>query len=130
MVEELKTMGCEVMVAKADLPLIGEESIGDLQSKLDAALTEHFRGLKLEKKPRWLWISELYSEKVVVNIGWAEESRDELRAPDTFYRLSYHRSPGGAFTFGEVEEVERSTTWSSKGRVEKRLDDDFWKGVM
>jgi len=119
------------MVQKADIPLVGEESVGEFTEKLDRALTDHFRGLKLSKKPRYLYISELYSDKAVANVGWAEESRDELRSPNTYYQISYKRGPGGAFSFGDnVTEVDRHTTWAPKAKVSKRLDDDFWKGVM
>ena len=118
-----------VMVEKANLPLLNDESIGEFNGKLDHAVTEHFRGLKLEKKPRYLYISELYTDKMVVDVGWAEESEEELRSPSTYYRLGYKRGPGGAFSFGTVEEVDRKTVWNTKSKVEKRLDDDFWNGV-
>lgn len=127
--ETAKSLVSHIMVEKAALPLVGEESTGEFNEKLDRAVTEYFRGLKLEKKPRYLYISELYADKMVVSIGWAEESRDELRSPSSYYRLSYKRGPGGAFSFGTVEEVDRHTTWNTITKVEKRLDENFWKGV-
>lgn len=130
MSEETAKSLSHVMVEKAALPLVGEESTGEFSEKLDRAVTEHFRGLKLDKKPRYLYISELYADRMVVNVGWAEESKDELRSPSTYFRLGYKRGPGGAFSFGTVEEVDRQTTWNTIAKVEKRLDDDFWKRVV
>lgn len=127
--ETEKAVVGHVMVEKAALPLVGEESTGEFSEKLDRAVTEHFRGLKLDKKPRYLYISELYADKMVVSVGWAEENKDELRSPSTYFRLGYKRGPGGAFSFGTVEEVDRKTVWNTRSKVEKRLDNDFWKGV-
>lgn len=119
-----------VMVMKADIPLLDEESTGEFTEKLDRALTEHFRGLKLDKKPRYLYVSEIYADRVVANVNWINVDRDELSAPSTYYRLDYKRGTGGAFTFGAVEEVDRKTTWMPRAKVSKRLDDDFWKGAV
>jgi len=126
---EKAQVGTVVMVEKADLPLRNQESIGEFNEKMDRALTEHFKGLELPKKPRHLWINEVYADRIVACINWFTKE-DELHDPSTHYQLSYTRGANGVFTFGGATEVERKTSWTKRAELRKRLADDFWKGAV
>jgi len=121
--------GTQIMVQKADLPLRNDESVAEFTQKLDRAMTEHFKGLELPKKPRHLWINEVYTDRAVASICWVSKE-DEMSEPSTNYQLSYSRANNGAFSFGDATEVERKTTWSKQQTVKKSVDDDFWKGAV
>lgn len=129
-----ETAGTVFKVQKADLPMRAGESFNDFNERLRKELIRHFIKLGLAKKIRYLWVDEVYSDKVVVSVSWlAPDDKGieaELKTGDrhTFYQVAAKKGTDN-FVFGNTVEVERKVTWMPKAKVEKSVDSGFWEGT-
>lgn len=119
-----------VMVAKADLPLLVNETVQHFERALREALKAKFnKKYKLDKNG-YLWVCDVYADRAIVDIepGYLPGKK----RPMTMYlQVSYQRGPNG-FEFGAAIEVVRQVIYvpkTAKSDVQKD-GKSLWEGVV
>ena len=108
MAEEKTTM--DVIVHKANVPMMKGESINQFTNKLSQAGRAHvLRKLNIAEKDGGAWLVEAFQDRVVFSTYKGQE-------PTKHYAFKYTRADkSGDFEFGGVIEVERMTSFVPKG---------------
>lgn len=118
-----------VAVHKAAISLKAGESINDFTRELSTAGKEHvFKKLNLMQDSAYAWMAEAFGDHVVFDV----EKRGDGKGAK-YFAFTYKRDDSN-FTFGDLTEVERVTTFrpkkanikKSKGEEEKIVVGD-WK---
>lgn len=99
------TATMDVVVHKANVPLMDGESIYQFTSKLsdESRMYVEKKMLLSRDKGDYTWMVELFASSVIMSVT-------KVRMPTKMYALSYTRKDG-MFSFGTPVEVERKTTY-------------------
>lgn len=136
----------DVVVHKANVPLLAGESLRDFTRALsDAGRTHLATALSLPNKGVDVYMVESFATYAVYNVyRWGEGVAKVDK--DKYYRVDYARDKTGAFTFTTATEVRRVTTFkpvaqsvakSADGVTEttdqspwEPVEKGFWSGVI
>lgn len=107
---ENETVKMDVLIHKASLSLMSNESISAFTQKLNREARKHiFQKLNIIKGDGWL--VEAYSDKVVFAVY------KDNNEPTNYYAFEYSRNKDGKFEFGKSYEVERVTSYKPKSNL-------------
>lgn len=93
----------DVLVHKAKINLVDGESIGDFTRDLSISAKEYIKTAKGNEKDSYAYLIEAYSNKVVMSYYGSGK--------DKYYSVSYSRDKNGNFSFSNIQEVKRVTTF-------------------
>lgn len=96
-----------VVVHKANVPMLRGESLDKFIGKLSQAARAHGRKKFAMSGVDWMWMPEAFASSVIVSV-------DKKDMPRKMFAMSYKRDlKTGDFTFGEAIEVERKVSFSA-----------------
>ena len=105
---EQKTVKMDVVVHKANIPLLAGESLYDFTTNLSRAGSEHLRSsLNIAKGKGHAWMMEAFADTAI----YSTYKNDE---PTKYYAMTYKRDKNGDFEFGKALEVRRKTVFTPK----------------
>ncbi len=108
----MKTVKYATLVHKASLPLQDDESVSTFMTNLRSALQSHiFKKLNLSDKTSNVYMIETYGDKCVSDV-YTAPSIGASNSTYKYYVVAYTRKDDGAFTFGEVSEVQPTKVWT------------------
>jgi len=112
---EQKQVTHETVVHKANIPLVTGESVQDFtQAMSDAARKWVMDQLKMDPKQDYAYVVDVYSSVVVLSVNIYSKSEDK-RGKYMYSAATYERdAETGVFTFSNLSEVQRVTTYKPK----------------
>jgi uncharacterized protein with LGFP repeats len=124
-----ETLTMDVIVHKANIALQNGESLHDFSNSLSNAAKGHaLQQLNIVDGKGGAWMVEAYSDRVVLEV-WQEG-----KTPRYMYQqMGYVRDKDGNFTFNNMIEVKRVTTFKPTKdaiSVTKAAEQDFWVPVQ
>lgn len=106
MTAETTTM--DVLVHKANIPMMKGESLNQFTNMLSAEGRKHVMAkLNIAPKSGGAWMTETFQDRVVFSTYRENE-------PTRYHSFTYERGKDGGFTFGPVTEVVRVTSFEPK----------------
>jgi hypothetical protein len=138
----------DVVVHKANIALATGESIGRYTQALNEAGRKHvLQKLNMTQKGGYVYMVEAFSESAIFEV-YKNATSDAEVSSYTFFAAPYKRKEGN-FTFGELVEVERVTSFKRKASMDfgvakarsenpekelfvgwRRSTKAFWSGVL
>lgn len=109
-----KSVEYEVAVHKASVPLAKDESISDYTQALnEAARAFVSQKLNMDANKDYCYTVEVYPASCVVSCSVYSGTKSKYG----YYAVQYTRDDNKAFTFSDLTEVERVTTYRAKSQM-------------
>jgi len=120
----------DVVVHKANVPLARGESLRAYTAALSEAGRQHaMQKLNLIAKSGDVFMVEAYSDSAIFEVyKYGEEGQ---AGKFNFYATKYSRDKNGNFSFGDLLEVQRVTSFKPKTEFEvTKSGEGFWTGLL
>lgn len=104
-----ETIQMNVVVHKANIPMMNGESLQDYTRKLSEAARAYAskKFLLSREKGDYCWTTEMFSDSVIVSV-------EKVKMPIKMYGIMYKRDPKSMeFKFGTPVEVQRKTSYEA-----------------
>jgi len=115
MTDSKQTVTHEVVVHKANLPLVNGESVQDFTQALsDAARKWCMEKLRMDAAKDYCYVVDVYTGVAILSCSIYSQGEDK-RGKYLYNAVTYERDADtGVFTFSNMVEVQRVTTYRAK----------------